>query len=75
MLTSTNHPPYDLPPERVVVTVDRHANTSAASIPLALDAAVGALLRRAVLLCEFLCGHRQVDCSRATRSAAGGWES
>ncbi len=29
-----------LPPEKVVVTVDRHANTSAASIPLALDAAV-----------------------------------
>ncbi|MCO5118332.1 MAG: ketoacyl-ACP synthase III [Burkholderiaceae bacterium] len=29
-----------LPPERVVVTVDRHANTSAASVPLALDAAV-----------------------------------
>jgi len=28
-----------LPPERVVVTVDRHANTSAASIPLALAAA------------------------------------
>ena len=27
-------------PARVVVTVDRHANTSAASIPLALDAAV-----------------------------------
>ena len=26
--------------ERVVVTVDRHANTSAASIPLALDEAV-----------------------------------
>lgn len=26
----------DLPPERVVVTVDRHANTSAASVPLAL---------------------------------------
>jgi 3-oxoacyl-[acyl-carrier-protein] synthase-3 len=25
-----------LPPERVVTTVDRHANTSAASIPLAL---------------------------------------
>ena len=25
-----------LPAERVVVTVDRHANTSAASIPLAL---------------------------------------
>ncbi len=29
-----------LPPERVVVTVDRHANTSAASVPLALDTAV-----------------------------------
>ena len=30
----------DVPHERVVVTVDRHANTSAASIPLALDEAV-----------------------------------
>jgi len=30
-----------LPGDRVVVTVDKHANTSAASIPLALDAAVG----------------------------------
>jgi len=29
-----------LPPERVVTTVDLHANTSAASIPLALDVAV-----------------------------------
>lgn len=29
-----------LPIERVVVTVDRHANTSAASVPLALDVAV-----------------------------------
>ena len=29
-----------LPMNKVVVTVDRHANTSAASIPLALDAAV-----------------------------------
>lgn len=29
-----------LPPERVVVTVHKHANTSAASIPLALDTAV-----------------------------------
>jgi 3-oxoacyl-[acyl-carrier-protein] synthase-3 len=29
-----------LPMERVVVTVERHANTSAASIPLALDEAV-----------------------------------
>jgi 3-oxoacyl-[acyl-carrier-protein] synthase-3 len=30
-----------LPPEKMVVTVDRHANTSAASIPLALTEAVG----------------------------------
>jgi 3-oxoacyl-[acyl-carrier-protein] synthase-3 len=30
-----------LAPERVVLTVDRHANTSAASIPLALAEAVG----------------------------------
>ena len=29
-----------LPPEKVVVTVDRHANTSAASVPLALDTAI-----------------------------------
>ncbi len=29
-----------LPSERVVLTVDRHANTSAASVPLALDTAV-----------------------------------
>ena len=30
----------DMPMERVIVTVDEHANTSAASIPLALDVAV-----------------------------------
>jgi len=30
-----------LKPERTVVTIERHANTSAASIPLALDEAVG----------------------------------
>ena len=29
-----------LPPEKLVVTVDRHGNTSAASVPLALDDAV-----------------------------------
>jgi 3-oxoacyl-[acyl-carrier-protein] synthase-3 len=29
-----------LAPEKVVMTVDRHANTSAASVPLALDAAI-----------------------------------
>ncbi len=31
----------NIPPEKVVVTVDRHANTSAASVPLALTEAVG----------------------------------
>ena len=30
----------DLPMEKMVVTVDQHGNTSAASIPLALDMAV-----------------------------------
>jgi 3-oxoacyl-[acyl-carrier-protein] synthase-3 len=29
-----------LPPEKVIVTVDQHANTSAASVPLAFDVAV-----------------------------------
>ena len=29
-----------LPPEKIIITVDRHANTSAASVPLALEAAV-----------------------------------
>jgi 3-oxoacyl-[acyl-carrier-protein] synthase-3 len=29
-----------LAPEKVIITVDRHANTSAASVPLALDVAV-----------------------------------
>jgi len=32
---------YGLPKEKVVVTVDRHANTSAASVPLALAEAIG----------------------------------
>ena len=31
----------DMPMERVIVTVDRHGNTSAGSVPLALDEAVG----------------------------------
>jgi 3-oxoacyl-[acyl-carrier-protein] synthase-3 len=30
----------DLAAEKVIVTVDQHANTSAASVPLALDTAV-----------------------------------
>ena len=44
----------DMPMERVVVTVDQHANTSAASIPLALDAAVrdGRIQRGQLLLLE-----------------------
>jgi len=43
-----------IPPERCVVTVDRHANTSAASIPLALDVAVrdGRIRRGHVVLLE-----------------------
>jgi 3-oxoacyl-[acyl-carrier-protein] synthase-3 len=44
----------DMPMERVIVTVDEHANTSAASIPLALDAAVrdGRIKRGELLLFE-----------------------
>jgi 3-oxoacyl-[acyl-carrier-protein] synthase-3 len=43
-----------IPPERCVVTVDRHANTSAASIPLALDVAVrdGRIRRGDLVLLE-----------------------
>jgi 3-oxoacyl-[acyl-carrier-protein] synthase-3 len=44
----------NLPMERVVVTVDQHANTSSASIPLALDTAVrdGRIQRGQMLLFE-----------------------
>jgi len=44
----------DMPMERVIVTVDEHANTSAASIPLALDTAVrdGRIRRGELLLFE-----------------------
>jgi 3-oxoacyl-[acyl-carrier-protein] synthase-3 len=47
-----------LPPERVVVTVDKHANTSAASIPLALDTAVkdGRIQKGDLLLLEGIGG-------------------
>jgi 3-oxoacyl-[acyl-carrier-protein] synthase-3 len=47
-----------LSPERVVVTVDRHANTSAASIPLALDVAVkdGRIKKSDLLLLEGIGG-------------------
>ena len=43
-----------LPMERVVVTVDRHGNTSAASVPLALDTAVrdGRIRRGDIVLLE-----------------------
>ena len=44
----------EMPMERVVVTVDRHGNTSAASVPLALDEAVrgGRAKRGEMLLLE-----------------------
>lgn len=44
----------DMPMERVVVTVDKHGNTSAASVPLALDLAVrdGRIQRGQLLLLE-----------------------
>ena len=47
-----------LPPERVVVTVDKHANPSAASIPLALETAVndGRIKRGDLLLLEGIGG-------------------
>ena len=39
-----------IPPEKVVLTVDKHANTSAASVPLALSTAVGdGRIKRAIL--------------------------
>jgi 3-oxoacyl-[acyl-carrier-protein] synthase-3 len=47
-----------LPPERVVVTVDKHANTSAASIPLALEVAVsdGRIKKNDLVLMEGIGG-------------------
>jgi 3-oxoacyl-[acyl-carrier-protein] synthase-3 len=47
-----------LSPDRVVVTVDRHANTSAASVPLALAEAVqdGRIKRGDLVLMEALGG-------------------
>jgi 3-oxoacyl-[acyl-carrier-protein] synthase-3 len=47
-----------LPAERVVITVDRHANTSAASIPLALAeaAADGRLKPGQIVLLEAIGG-------------------
>jgi 3-oxoacyl-[acyl-carrier-protein] synthase-3 len=47
-----------LSPEKVVVTVDQHANTSAASVPLALDAAVqdGRIKRGDLIVLEAMGG-------------------
>jgi 3-oxoacyl-[acyl-carrier-protein] synthase-3 len=47
-----------LDPEKVIVTVDRHANTSAASVPLALDTAVrdGRIRRGDLLVLEAMGG-------------------
>jgi 3-oxoacyl-[acyl-carrier-protein] synthase-3 len=44
----------DLPPERVVITVNQHGNTSAASIPIALNQAIrdGRILRGHKVLLE-----------------------
>jgi 3-oxoacyl-[acyl-carrier-protein] synthase III len=48
----------DLPAERVIVTVDQHANTSAASVPLALDQGVrdGRIKRGDLLVLEAMGG-------------------
>ncbi len=47
-----------LSPDKIVVTVDRHANTSAASVPLALDVAVrdGRIKRGDLLVLEAMGG-------------------
>jgi len=47
-----------LPPEKVVVTVDEHANTSAASVPLAFDTAVkdGRIKRGDIVVLEAMGG-------------------
>jgi len=47
-----------LSPEKVVVTIDRHANTSAASVPLALAEAVadGRIRRGQLVLLEAMGG-------------------
>jgi 3-oxoacyl-[acyl-carrier-protein] synthase III len=45
-------------PDKIVVTVDRHANTSAASVPLALDVAVrdGRIQRGDIIVLEAMGG-------------------
>jgi len=48
----------ELSPDKVVMTVDRHANTSAASVPLALDVAVrdGRIKRDDIIVLEAMGG-------------------
>ncbi len=48
----------NLSPDRIVVTVDQHANTSAASVPLALDVAIrdGRIQRGDILVLEAMGG-------------------
>ncbi|MEO7247924.1 MAG: beta-ketoacyl-ACP synthase III [Novosphingobium sp.] len=47
-----------LPPEKVILTVDQHANTSAASVPLALDVAVrdGRIVKGQLVVLEAMGG-------------------
>jgi 3-oxoacyl-[acyl-carrier-protein] synthase III len=47
-----------LSPDKIIITVDRHANTSAASVPLALDVAVkdGRIKRGDLLVLEAMGG-------------------
>ena len=63
----------DLPPDRVVLTVERHANTSAASIPLALAeiAAEGRIETGDLLLLEAM--GRRVHLGFGPRSLVSRW--
>lgn len=47
-----------LPPEKIIVTLDRHANTSAASVPLAFDTAIrdGRIKRGDLIVLEAMGG-------------------
>ena len=57
-LADVVHRKLGLPPEKVVVTVDEHANTSAASVPLAFDTAVkdGRIKRGDIVVLEAMGG-------------------
>ena len=57
-LADVVHRKLGLPDAKVVVTVDRHANTSAASVPLAFDTAVkdGRIKRGDVVVLEAMGG-------------------